>query len=55
MALFIGSLIVFTLSTLALAIGIVFRGKPMHAGCRKLPGEACQSSTLCNGVCHRRP
>ncbi|MEX0962926.1 MAG: hypothetical protein WDZ52_02640 [Pseudohongiellaceae bacterium] len=54
MALFIGSFIVFVLAAVAMAIGILFRGRPMHAGCRSMPGESnCESETLCNGACKR--
>jgi len=54
MQLFIGSFLVFGLTTLALAIGILFRGQPMHAGCRGLPDNAgCKSDTACGGVCRR--
>jgi len=55
MELFIGSFVMFLLIALALGIGIVFRGRPMHAGCRSLPGKfGCESKVLCGGVCRRR-
>lgn len=55
MELFIGSFIIFALTALALGIGILFRGRAMHAGCRKLPGQSsCESSALCGGACRRR-
>lgn len=55
MELFVGSFIVFALTALALGIGILFRGRAMHAGCRRLPGQStCDSKLLCGGVCRRR-
>ena len=54
MELYVGSFIMFALAALALGIGILFRGRPMHAGCRRMPGEgACESKPLCGGVCRR--
>ena len=56
MALFIGSFVIYALVALALGIGILFRGRAMHAGCRGMPGDesGCQSKALCGGVCRRK-
>ena len=55
MALFFGSFIVFLLVTLALSIGIVMRGQPMHAGCGAMPDVGkCAASSQCAGACKRR-
>ena len=55
MELFIGSIIAFVLTALALGVGIMFRGQPMHASCRGLPLDAnCQSKMSCSGVCRRK-
>jgi hypothetical protein len=55
MELFIGSFLIFILTAIALGIGILFRGRPMHAGCRGLPGKlGCASEPLCGGICRRR-
>lgn len=55
MELFIGSFLIFSLTALALGVGILFRGRPMHAGCRALPGESgCESETACGGACRRK-
>lgn len=54
MALFIGSFVIYALVALALGIGILFRGRAMHAGCRGMPGESeCKSKALCGGACRR--
>lgn len=54
MELFIGSLLIFGLTALAMAIGTLFRGRPMHAGCRNLPGDPdCVSKSQCGGACRR--
>ncbi len=54
MELFVGSFVMFVLTALALGIGMVFRGRPMHAGCRGLPGDKnCESKALCGGACRR--
>lgn len=50
-----GSFIVFALVALALGIGILVRGKPMHAGCRALPDAGgCAANGQCAGECERR-
>lgn len=55
MELFIGSFVIFVMTALALGIGVIFRGRPMAAGCRRLPGESrCESEMQCGGVCRRR-
>jgi len=55
MTLFIGSFVAFLLTALALGVGIIVRGQPMHAGCSGLPGESvCDSQAVCGGVCRRR-
>ncbi len=55
MELIIGSFAVYALVALALGIGSLFRGRAMHAGCRRLPGESnCKSQALCGGVCRRK-
>jgi len=55
MELFVGSFIMFALTALALGISILFHGRAMHAGCRKLPDQSsCNSKMLCGGVCRRR-
>ena len=52
MELFVGSFIVFVFAALAMAIGIIFRGRTMHAGCRRLPGDpGCETELSCGGVC----
>jgi hypothetical protein len=54
MGLFVGSFIVFTLVALALSVGILFRGQPMHASCRGLPADSnCSSDAFCSGACRR--
>ena len=56
MELFFGSFVMFILTALALGIGIVFRGRAMHAGCSRLTGRlGCESNALCGGVCRRKP
>lgn len=50
MALFFGSFVMFLLTALALGIGILFRGRPMGAGCR---GAAEPSA--CAGRCTASP
>lgn len=55
MELFVGSFIIFVLSALALGIGLLFRGRPMHAGCGSLPGEkGGKSESLCGSACGRQ-
>ena len=55
MELFVGSFIIFVLTALALGIGVLFRGRPMHAGCGSLPGDkSCKSEALCGGACGRK-
>jgi len=55
MALFFGSFLIFVLVALALGVGIIFRGRAMHAGCGRMPGEsACESKALCGDICRRR-
>ena len=55
MELIIGSFAIYALVSLALGIGIIFRGRAMHAGCRGLPGDSdCPSKALCGGVCRRK-
>ncbi len=55
MELFVGSFIIFALTALALSIGLLFRGRPMHAGCSGVPGEkGCKSEVLCGGACGRK-
>lgn len=55
MALFIGSLIVFALVALALGIGILVNGRPMHAGCGAMPDAShCAAGSRCAGTCPRR-
>ena len=51
---FFVSFAVYVVTALALGIGIVFRGRRMHVGCRSLPDESeCGSKALCGGVCRR--
>ncbi len=55
MELFVGSFIIFVLTALALGIGLLFRGRPMHAGCSGFSGEkGCNSEALCGGACGRK-
>lgn len=55
MELFVGSFIIFVLTAFALGIGLLFRGRPMHAGCSGLPGEkGGKSEVLCGGACGRK-
>lgn len=54
MEIFLVSFAVYVLVALALGIGVMFRGRAMHAGCRGLPGgSSCKSKALCGGVCQR--
>lgn len=56
MELFFGSFIIFLTVALALGIGVVFRGRPLRAGCRRLPGSSdCKLKALCGGVCRSQP
>jgi hypothetical protein len=56
MELFFGSLVAFLFAAVALGIGMVIRGRPMHAGCGRLPGSSGrESKALCAGVCRRKP
>jgi len=55
MATFIGTLLVFLCVALALGLGVILRGRPMHAGCRSLPADQhCRFDMLCGGACKRR-
>lgn len=54
MEIFLVGFVVYALVALALGIGIMFRGRAMHAGCRGLPdGSSCKSKALCGGACRR--
>ena len=55
MELFIGSFVVMVLTALSLGVSLVFRGRPIHAGCRNLPGKrGCELEALCGGACRRK-
>lgn len=52
MELFIGSLVVFVGAALAMGIGTLVKGRPMHGGCRSLPHDQhCKFQALCGGAC----
>lgn len=54
MDVFIISFFVYLLVALAIGIGILFRGKAMHAGCGGLPtSKSCQFKSTCSGQCQR--
>ena len=54
--MFIGSLLVFLCVALAMAVGVLLRGRPMHGGCRSLPADRhCKFEFLCGGACRRKP
>lgn len=54
MALFFGSFVMFLLTALALGIGIIFRGRPMHAGCRGPDGQSGCAGRCAESRCLRR-
>jgi len=52
MELFVGSLVVFVGAALAMGIGTLLQGRPMHGGCRSLPRDQhCKFQALCGGAC----
>lgn len=54
MEIFVISFIVYILTALAVGIGILFRGQPMHAGCQgKTDKPSCQYKFSCHGQCRR--
>ncbi|MGI9342055.1 MAG: hypothetical protein ACR2QV_04355 [Gammaproteobacteria bacterium] len=55
MDLFIGTLLVFLCAALAMGLGLLIKGKPMHGGCRSLPADRhCRFEMLCGGACRRK-
>lgn len=55
MELFLGTLVVFFCAALAMGLGTLFSGRPMHGGCRSLPADRhCKFEMLCGGACRRR-
>jgi len=54
MEIFTISFAVYLFMALAIGIGILLRGRSMHAGCRGLPtGLNCQYKSLCGEKCER--
>lgn len=54
MEIFIISFTVYILVALAIGIGIMFRGRAMHAGCRSLSVKShCKHQSLCGDKCRR--
>jgi hypothetical protein len=54
MEMFLISFVIFLLMALAISIGILIRGRSMHAGCRVLPeGSNCKYKSLCGDNCRR--
>ncbi len=54
MALFVGSFVMFLLTALALSIGIIFRGRSMHAGCRGAADPSACAARCTASPCPRR-
>ncbi len=56
MEIFIGSFIIFIISSLALGLGMLFLGKPIHGSCSP-QGESCKnacSKRVCPNKTKRR-
>ena len=54
MNVFVISFFVYMVFAFAIGIGILFRGRSMHAGCQKLSkGTQCKSRALCSGACRK--
>lgn len=55
MELFLGTLVVFFCAALAMGLGTLLSGRPMHGGCRSLPADHhCKFEMLCGGACRRK-